>query len=526
MGKQAIDDFVQPSSQSAKNVLDNGQVALIETRMAKVAGGLSRVKGNMVKLAIFTSGGNQEDAVDMSKASRDRGLFLVTRFRPERDQQSNKSKGFTGETFERPNSGTTVGMQYSPTDHLMEDNGLAHLGTLVQTGNIVIGKTTALRSKKGTRKAADTTTTTTTTAATTTENGNDSDPENAGDGNGHGHGGRGRERVPTKRDISLIHQGDEAVISNAMKTTTLTGEQNVKIETRQTREILVGDKLQAHSQKATISRIVPMEDLPWSEVDGTVADIYVHPISELARRTGGHLAELLMSKVVALRPSQARRLGLIDGTPFARISRRRDQDAGGSLLADPWPCEFDDILNDVKKAYGFDVVEHDGYIPFHFLRTGKERFRCGMTGRVIDCLVMVGIIQMHRLLQFVMDKIYAAYTAQKTILLQYRGGRADQGGMRVGSMEVDVLAAHGVAFIMYESLVTLADPVELYFCRHCGIMCLVVVDSRSSCSVCNKEGVAVVVKTVEGFRSFLFNLAAMNVLTRLNLKTVPRGLVK
>ena len=120
-----------------------------------------------------------------------------------------------------------------------------------------------------------------------------------------------------------------------------------------------------------------------------------------------------------------------------------------------------------------------------------------------------------------MDKIYAAFTAQKTILLQYRSGRADLGGMRVGNMEVDVMAAHGVAFIMFESLVTLADPVNLYFCRHCGIMCLVVVDSRSSCSVCNKESVAVVVPTVEGFRSFLFNSASMNIVVRLDLTTLP-----
>jgi DNA-directed RNA polymerase beta subunit len=521
MAKQAIDSFMPVTLQATKNVLDNAQTALIPTRMSKVSGGLTTKRGQIVKLGIFPSGGDQEDAVDVCKSSIERGAFAVTRFRPERDQQSSSNKGFTGEQFECPDPKITIGMQYSPIDHLMS-NGLAQVGSVLQCGHIAIGKTAPLRSNKRNKKTTAATaakssasTTGTGTAGTVAQ-----DVEVGFDVNADGHTVK-----PSKRDQSLIYQGNDAVVCKSTESSTLAGEKTRKIETRQAREVQIGDKLDAHSQKSTVARIVPQEDLPWSLIDGTVCDLYAHPISLLARRTGGYAGELFASRVFCIRPSQVRKLLLFDGTPFAVNDRRRDQEIGGKLLHDAWLAEFEDLLADVRTTCQQEngsngSNDSDGYIPFYFPKTGKEPFMCGKTGRKIDCMVFVGLIEMHRLLQFVMDKFYAAYTAQKTILLQYRGGRADLGGMRVGTMEVDVFAAHGVAFILFESLVTLADPVDLYFCPHCGVMCLVVVDSRSSCGVCQREGVAVVLHTVEGFRSFLFNVASLGILCKLDLTTV------
>jgi DNA-directed RNA polymerase beta subunit len=148
---------------------------------------------------------------------------------------------------------------------------------------------------------------------------------------------------------------------------------------------------------------------------------------------------------------------------------------------------------------------------------------CGKTGRLIDAHVFVGLGCMQRLLQFVADKIYAAFTAQKTVLLQYRGGRADLGGMRVGTMEVDVLAAHGVAFIMHESLVTLADPCVMYFCgtKGCGNECLVDSSGASYCAVCQQHGVAVKLQTVQAFKRLFFEAKSMGVVFKLELEGVP-----
>jgi DNA-directed RNA polymerase beta subunit len=501
MSKQAMDSYFPSVFHATKHLLEEPQVPLTETRMGQIAGGQARFKGQMVKVAILAMGGdNQEDACDMNEASQQRGMFLGIRYRPEREQLSSNPRFGSGEQFEKPDPRTTLGMQNSPTEHLM-DSGLPFLGSLLQTGHIGIGKTKTFQDTKQ-------------NSSLTQKQDHLDEPQPQPQ----------QQHDVKKRCASMLHQGGEAVVYQISKNCTFSGDQTAKYVTKQVRPLLEGDKVNAHAQKTTIARFIPVEDCPFSVVDGTPADIYINPGS-FKRRTWGFLEEMLASKTLALRPSQARKLGLHDGTAFARQSRLADQDSRGDLLHDPWPQEFDRLLGELKRDYDEHNLDpgSDVPIPFCFARSGKERMMDGKTGKLIDALVFVGLAHMQRLMQFSSDKLYACYTAQKTVMLQYRGGRAEQGGMRVGTMEVDVLAGHGVAFIMYESLVTFADPTgEVYFCGNCGVMCLAVSDSMSSCAVCQKQSVAVKLVSVTSFINFLFFLIAMNVQPQLMLETCPQ----
>jgi DNA-directed RNA polymerase beta subunit len=478
MSKQAIDAHMPAAPQTTKHFLEYPQRMLVRTRMTDVAQGLTEFRSQTVKVVILPTGGNQEDASDIAKAAKERGLFLTTRYRTERDQQG--CKPGHAETFERPDPGDTVGMQYSPTCHLAA-SGVPSLGAVVNTGDIAIGKTTALRKRK--------------------------------------YSGTGASQKLSKRCASTIYQGTQAVACRVTGSATFDGEQVRKVVTRQVREIEVGDKLNSfHAQKTTVAEFIAPEDAPVSLVDGTSGEVFYHPNGIFNRRTHGHMDEMLAGKTMALRPSAARKLGLDDATVFSSADRLRDHDLRGDLLHGT----FDELLADVKR-HGFRGEDENGFVDFCFARSGKERMMCGKTGRMIDAHVFVGLGCMQRLLQFVADKIYAAFMAQKTVLLQYRGGRADLGGMRVGTMEVDVLAAHGVAFIMHESLVTLADPCTMYFCgtEGCGNECLVDSSGASYCGACRKHGVAVRLQTVQAFKRLYFEAKSMGVVFKLQLESVP-----
>ena len=100
----------------------------------------------MCKVGFLPLGSNQEDGATVSKAACERGMLQSTRLRMDRDQQNSQGMFVNPEKFERPNPASTVAMQHSSVEHLML-NGLPRLGTVLQPGDVVIGKTTALRAR-------------------------------------------------------------------------------------------------------------------------------------------------------------------------------------------------------------------------------------------------------------------------------------------------------------------------------------------------------------------------------------------
>jgi DNA-directed RNA polymerase beta subunit len=214
------------------------------------------------------------------------------------------------------------------------------------------------------------------------------------------------------------------------KTTMLT------VQFRQTRLLVPGDKIASrHSQKNIVSRIVSVEDMPFT-TDGLVPDIIVNPHMLPSRVTIGQPIESLCSKLNALEPLFSSTI--CDATAFSST--------------------YD--LDSVQKELG-----NRGYSP-----VDTHRFFHPFTGEMIDTPIVMGLVYYMRLPQFVADKISArsdGAIVEKT--RQPVKGRSSRGGQRCGEMEEPAFVAHGAGKFAFDKLVINSDLVTPYICNDCGI---------------------------------------------------------
>ncbi len=197
--------------------------------------------------------------------------------------------------------------------------------------------------------------------------------------------------------------------------------QTIQVSIAQLRKIQVGDKMAGrHGNKGVISRIVPVEDMPYLE-DGTPVDIILNPLGVVSRMNLGQILEAHLGLA-------AQALGYTVATPaFAGI-----------------PAET--IRQELEKA-GFP---REGRIPLFDGRNG-ERF---------DQLVMCGVSYMLKLNHMVEDKIHQRSIGPYSLVTQQPlGGKAQFGGQRFGEMEVWALQAYGAAYTLQEMLTIKSDDV-------------------------------------------------------------------
>lgn len=188
-----------------------------------------------------------------------------------------------------------------------------------------------------------------------------------------------------------------------------------KIRYRRTRPPVAGDKLAArHAQKGVVGAVVPEHLLPFTS-DGIVPDIIVNPHAFPTRMTIGQLFETVGAKACAAH-SAAR----VDATPFNSGASR---DHGAALLA-------------------------AGLSP-----DCTETVFSSATGAAMRERVFIGPTYYQRLKQMVDDKINyrGPRGARDKVTRQPVGGRANGGGLRVGEMEYNCIAAHGVMGTMAET---------------------------------------------------------------------------
>lgn len=196
----------------------------------------------------------------------------------------------------------------------------------------------------------------------------------------------------------------------------------VKVFIAQKRNIQVGDKLSGrHGNKGVISRVVPVEDMPYME-DGTPVDIVLNPLGVPSRMNVGQVLETLLGIA-------GRKLGTKFATPV-----------------------FDGISIDKIKEY----LEKAGCSD-----NGKTDLYDGMTGRKFDEKVTVGYMYIMKLSHMVEDKIHARATGPYSLISQQPlGGKAQFGGQRFGEMEVWALEAYGAAHMLQEMLTVKSDDVK------------------------------------------------------------------
>ncbi len=195
----------------------------------------------------------------------------------------------------------------------------------------------------------------------------------------------------------------------------------IKIYVAEMRKIGVGDKMAGrHGNKGVISRVLPVEDMPFM-ADGTPVDVILSPMGVPSRMNLGQLFETHLGMT-------ARALGYKVATP--------------SFNGVP-----DEVISDELEKAGFD-------------RDGRVQLFDGLTGEPFEGRTSVGVMHMLKLHHMVDDKIHARSTGPYTMVTQQPlGGKAQNGGQRFGEMEVWALEAYGAATTLQEMLTIKSDDV-------------------------------------------------------------------
>ncbi|CAA9551378.1 MAG: DNA-directed RNA polymerase beta subunit [uncultured Thermomicrobiales bacterium] len=193
----------------------------------------------------------------------------------------------------------------------------------------------------------------------------------------------------------------------------------VRVSIAQKRKISEGDKMAGrHGNKGVISRILPIEDMPYLP-DGQPIDIILNPIGVPSRMNLGQVLETHLGWA-------ASRLGFRVATPVF----------DGAQEEEIW------------NALGEAGLPRDGKVDLYDGRTGEK----------FDRPVTVGMIYMLKLAHLVEDKIHARSTGPYSLVTQQPlGGKAQFGGQRFGEMEVWALEAYGAAYTLQEMLTVKSD---------------------------------------------------------------------
>ena len=196
----------------------------------------------------------------------------------------------------------------------------------------------------------------------------------------------------------------------------------VHIEIAQLRNVSVGDKLAGrHGNKGVISKILPVEDMPYME-DGTPIDVILTPLGVPSRMNLGQILEL--------------HLGLAANT------------LNYQAIVPPFTGATDkEIKEELVKA---------GYKS-----NGKMKLFDGRTGKNFEQEIAVGYMYIMKLHHMVEDKIHMRSIGPYSLITQQPlGGKAQQGGQRFGEMEVWALLGHGAAHNLREVLTIKSDDIQ------------------------------------------------------------------
>jgi DNA-directed RNA polymerase subunit beta len=209
----------------------------------------------------------------------------------------------------------------------------------------------------------------------------------------------------------------------------------IKVYIAQTRKIQIGDKMAGrHGNKGIISKILPRQDMPFLP-NGESVDILLNPLGVPSRMNVGQIFECL--------------LGLAADQLNARFKIIPFDEMYGP--------EASRALVNKKLRLG---SQEQPWL-FSSAYPGKVMLRDGLTGQYFDNPITVGKAYMLKLVHLVDDKIHARSTGPYSLVTQQPlGGRAQQGGQRLGEMEDWALEAFGAANTLQELLTIKSDDMQ------------------------------------------------------------------
>lgn len=211
----------------------------------------------------------------------------------------------------------------------------------------------------------------------------------------------------------------------------------VRVYVAQKRKIQVGDKMAGrHGNKGIISRILPLEDMPYLP-DGTPIDIILNPLGVPSRMNVGQIFECLLGWAGENLDTRYKVV------PF-------DEMHGAEKSRETVHGKLQQAVEETGNDWLYDRSN-----------PGKLQVYDGRTGEPFDQPVTVGCAYMLKLVHLVDDKIHARSTGPYSLVTQQPlGGKAQQGGQRFGEMEVWALEAFGAAYTLQELLTVKSDDMQ------------------------------------------------------------------
>ncbi|WP_307581731.1 DNA-directed RNA polymerase subunit beta [Paeniglutamicibacter psychrophenolicus] len=227
--------------------------------------------------------------------------------------------------------------------------------------------------------------------------------------------------------------------------------QLVRVYVAQKRKITNGDKLAGrHGNKGVISKILPIEDMPFLE-DGTPVDIVLNPLGVPGRMNVGQVLEIHLGWA-------AKQGWKIEGEPeWIKDLPSLPRETGSTTVSTP---VFDGASEDeIRGLLDHTAVTRDGVRLIG--NSGKTRLFDGRSGEPFPDPVSVGYMYILKLHHLVDDKIHARSTGPYSMITQQPlGGKAQFGGQRFGEMEVWALEAYGAAYTLQELLTIKSDDIH------------------------------------------------------------------
>ena len=227
--------------------------------------------------------------------------------------------------------------------------------------------------------------------------------------------------------------------------------QLVRVYVAHKRKITDGDKLAGrHGNKGVISKILPIEDMPFLE-DGTPVDIVLNPLGVPGRMNVGQVLEIHLGWA-------AKQGWKIEGEPdWVKDLPALPRETGPTTVATP---VFDGASEDeITNLLDSTNVTRDGDRLIG--ASGKTRLFDGRSGQPFPDPISVGYMYILKLHHLVDDKIHARSTGPYSMITQQPlGGKAQFGGQRFGEMEVWALEAYGAAYTLQELLTIKSDDIH------------------------------------------------------------------
>ena len=245
----------------------------------------------------------------------------------------------------------------------------------------------------------------------------------------------------------------------------------VKVFIAVKRKLQSGDKMAGrHGNKGVISRIIPVEDMPYLE-DGTPVDVVLNPLGVPSRMNVGQILETHLGWAAAgLGNKISKMIGKDNDNLKTFLSQIYSKDQFKTDLSKLTDEELIQQANNLIRGVPMATPVFDGasekdvsdMLKLADLdETGQVWLTDGRTGEVFDRKVTVGYIYMLKLHHLVDDKIHARSIGPYSLVTQQPlGGKAQFGGQRFGEMEVWALEAYGAAYTLQEMLTVKSDDVS------------------------------------------------------------------